>query len=113
MPTYDDYLNVIKKERQYVDVKEYSHNIISLELRMVAEKFGLAKANAIIQDAKLDELGWQQTGFTDDKKYSSVKQELLGYFYKHQYEYDYYPAYDRHKEYDFDGDWEWCYSKSD
>ena len=110
MKDYDYYFNKIKYERQYVDVKPYSHNIISLELQIVSEKFGQAKANTIIRELKLDELGWQQTGFTEDEHYASVKQELFGVFYKNQYKYNYYPSYDRDKEYDYDGDWEWCYS---
>ena len=33
----------------------------------------------------------------------SVIQELLEYFYYHQYEHDYYPMYDMHTEFDMEG----------
>ena len=36
----------IEKEVEFVDVKPYSHNIISYILRTISEKFGYNKANA-------------------------------------------------------------------
>ena len=45
-----------------------------------------------------------------------VHQGLLEFIYYHQYdEFDdrcfNYPSLDRWKEFDWDGDWEWCYNK--
>ena len=33
-------INKIKEEIPYVDIKPYSHNIISLELRILGENYG-------------------------------------------------------------------------
>ena len=37
------------------------------------------------------------------KQKQTVLQELLEYFYYHQYEHEYYPAYDMVTEYDYNG----------
>ena len=58
-------LNEIKikilEEIPFIDIKPFSHNIISLELRIIAEEYGQDVANKIIQDYKLDERGWHTT----------------------------------------------------
>ena len=59
--TLDEMKQTIKNEIPYVDVKPFSHNIISLELRMISEKFGQDVANQTIKDLKLDTLAWQAT----------------------------------------------------
>lgn len=41
-----------------VDKKPYSHNIISLALRSIAEDYGVEEANAAIEDHHLEKLGW-------------------------------------------------------
>ena len=48
----------ILEERKYVDIKPYSHNLISLYLKQYAELEGHDKTNQLIIDLKLDELGW-------------------------------------------------------
>ena len=50
----------IKKEVKFVDVKPYSHNIISLILRTISEEFGYNKANEAIAKFELTPLGWQK-----------------------------------------------------
>jgi len=40
------------------DVKSYSHNIIALALKQIAEEFGDDEANKAIVDFKLEQLGW-------------------------------------------------------
>lgn len=50
----------IKKEVRSVGIKPYSHNIISLGLRLIAEGFGKAEANRAIRDFKLDKKGWSE-----------------------------------------------------
>lgn len=55
--TLKDYQNTIKRERRFVDLKPYSHNIISLTLRIIAEKFGKDEANKTIRLCNLKELG--------------------------------------------------------
>ena len=48
----------IKNEIPYIDIKTFSHNIISLELRLVSEQFGQDVANQLIKDFGLDTKGW-------------------------------------------------------
>jgi hypothetical protein len=50
----------IKREAPYVDVKPYSHNIISLVLSAIAKEYGQAEANRAIEDFGLEELGWNK-----------------------------------------------------
>eukprot|EP01050_Picozoa_sp_SAG11_P011666 SAG11_NODE_1252_length_5386_cov_29.101759_4_plen_69_part_00 len=50
--------NKIKKEIPYIDIKSYSHNIISLTLNIMSEEFGEEKANETIVKLGLDKLGW-------------------------------------------------------
>ena len=47
-------------EREWVDIKPYSHNIISLTLRVVASKYGQEEANKLIDECELEILGWKK-----------------------------------------------------
>ncbi len=47
-------------EIKYLDIREHSHHIISLELRMIANEFGTVEANRTIRDYGLDKLGWSE-----------------------------------------------------
>lgn len=58
--TLKDWLAVIEHEVPYVDVKPYSHNIISLALQAIARQWGQKKANKAIKDFELDVLGWHE-----------------------------------------------------
>ena len=51
----------IYKEIPFVDIKPYSHNIISLNLRILADKFGDEEAIKLIENSKLKDLGWADT----------------------------------------------------
>eukprot|EP01043_Picozoa_sp_COSAG02_P079592 COSAG02_NODE_18498_length_935_cov_0.991627_1_plen_82_part_00 len=57
-------LNTIKTkilhEIPYIDIKPFSHNIISLELRLISEKYGIHTANQVIEDFALDVKGWHK-----------------------------------------------------
>ena len=55
----NEYRSKILKEIPMVDVKPYSHNIISLLLRGVCEKFGDDESDAIIRQYGLDKMGWE------------------------------------------------------
>ena len=48
----------ILREIPYIGVKEYSHNIIALQLGLISEKYGIATSNQLIKDFKLDTKGW-------------------------------------------------------
>ena len=58
--TLEDFRDTIKKERRFVGKKPYSHNIISLTLRIIAEKFGKDEANKTIRICELKKLGWSE-----------------------------------------------------
>ena len=58
----------IKKERKWVDIKPYSHNIISLYLHAIDElEIEGVSGNDIIRKYNLTELGWE---ITDDEEQS-------------------------------------------
>ena len=50
----------IEEEVEFVDIKQYSHNIISINLRIIAEEFGYNKANETIDEFALVSLGWKK-----------------------------------------------------
>ena len=50
----------IKKEIPYVDLKPFSHNIISIGLMIIAKEYGKEEANKTIRDFNLKELGWRE-----------------------------------------------------
>ena len=50
----------IADEVPYVDLKPYSHNIISLTLRHIGQTWGKEEANKIIDKYKLTRLGWRK-----------------------------------------------------
>lgn len=56
--TLSELIKAIKAEIPYVDRKPYSHNIISLNLRMIDADFGMKAANRVIRDLGLNRLGW-------------------------------------------------------
>ena len=56
----------IKNEIRHVDMKEYSHNIISWTLCIISQEFGYNKANEAIDKFNLKRLGWSHE--THDKK---------------------------------------------
>lgn len=57
--TYKEYKDAIANHVEEIDYKPYSHNLISLMLGSVAKKWGKDKANKIIKELKLEELGWR------------------------------------------------------
>jgi hypothetical protein len=50
----------IDDEVEFVDVKPYSHNIISLTLSIIAKQFGKEAANNAIEDYGLEKYGWKK-----------------------------------------------------
>lgn len=57
--TLDDWRDVIESNVEYVDIKPYSHNIISIALQAIDKQFGKKEANQAIEDFELDALGWK------------------------------------------------------
>lgn len=58
--TLQELRSKIRSERKFVDVKPYSHNIVSLALQRIANKFGQAEANKAVRDFQLARLGWRE-----------------------------------------------------
>jgi hypothetical protein len=58
--TLQDYRDTIKREAKDIGLKPYSHNIISMSLRIIADKFGKDKANETIRICRLKRLGWSE-----------------------------------------------------
>jgi len=50
----------IADEAPYVGSRPYSHNIIALLLRQIANAHGQPVANQAIEDYDLEELGWSK-----------------------------------------------------
>ena len=50
--------NKINKEIDFVDIKPFSHNIISLTLRQIEEHYGKEQVLHIIRTTDLKEIGW-------------------------------------------------------
>ena len=56
--TKEEIIATIKKEIPFVDIKPFSHNIISLELRLLEEVAGEEVVVDLINSTKLKDLGW-------------------------------------------------------
>ncbi|MAB50954.1 hypothetical protein [Marinobacter sp.] len=56
-----DHKNKIMEEIPFIDIKPYSHTIISLRLKMIYDEFGSDVANETIEEFRLDELGWEKS----------------------------------------------------
>ena len=50
----------VEQEVEYVGIKPYSHNLVSLGLGQIAEEFGNAEANKVIEINSLESLGWSK-----------------------------------------------------
>jgi hypothetical protein len=58
--TLDELKERILEEAEYVDIRPYSHNIISLYLREIDKRFGKKITNEIIEECELEILGWHK-----------------------------------------------------
>jgi len=56
--TKEQIIEKIKQEIPFIDVKPFSHNIISLELRLLEEKFGEEEVYNLINSTDLKYKGW-------------------------------------------------------
>lgn len=70
--TLEDWRDVIEREVEFVDVKPYSHNIISIALSAIKKDHGKDKANKAMEDFGLESLGW--------RKVSNMKKKSDGDF---------------------------------
>jgi hypothetical protein len=60
MMTLEELQARVNEEKEYVGIKQYSHNIVSLLLQETASRFGKAEANRIIEEEELEVLGWHK-----------------------------------------------------
>ena len=62
MTKLKEYEQRIKTERKWVDIKPYSHNIITLSLKAIHDlEIEGVSANDVISKYKLEILGWERT----------------------------------------------------
>jgi hypothetical protein len=59
---YQSAYEKIEECLETLDLKPYSANIISLRLASVARKLGKSKADQLIDDFGLEQLGWKKGG---------------------------------------------------
>ena len=57
----NDAVKIIQREKDYVDLKKFSHNIIMLELQSLRDiyHFSPHQINKVIADNQLDKKGWR------------------------------------------------------
>ena len=60
MKTLSQLKKEIKKEIPFVNIKPFSHNIISMGLRIVADEYGKEEANKIVRDFNLSRIGYEE-----------------------------------------------------
>ena len=58
--TIEELKQIIREEKPFVDLKPYSHNIISLTLQQIAKEYGYDAANNIIKELELEKKGWRK-----------------------------------------------------
>ena len=57
----------IEDEMEFVGIKPYSHNLISLRLSHIASLGGVKEANRVIGELGLEDLGWRKVSENDTK----------------------------------------------
>ena len=60
MKSLEELRTQIEKEVSYVDLKPFSHNIISLCLQMIMNDYGKEEANKAVKELGLKRLGWRE-----------------------------------------------------
>jgi len=58
--TLEELRDQIEDEAPFVDIRGYSHNIISCCLRMIDKNHGTEAANQAIRDFDLEQKGWKE-----------------------------------------------------
>ena len=64
MTDFNELLVKIFSELPYVNIKPFSHNIISITLLIIEKEFGEQKVIDAIKICKLDEIGWVMPNLT-------------------------------------------------
>ena len=58
--TLDEMRAELVLEAQFVDLKPYSHNLVTMMLQDIAKKYGNKEANQAIDDFGLVDKGWKR-----------------------------------------------------
>ena len=53
-----EHISIIKQEIPFIDIKTYSHNIISMELNIINSIYGTDITDAVILFLNLNDKGW-------------------------------------------------------
>ena len=69
----EQWKQTIRQQVHYVDVKPYSHNIISLALKEIDDLFGATVVNEVIEEFNLEKLGWDKADCESDNNFDSKK----------------------------------------
>ena len=51
---------IIERERDFIGIKPYSHNIISLVLLQISKEYSREEANKCIDEFELEKHGWKK-----------------------------------------------------
>lgn len=51
---------IIEREKDYIGIKPYSHNIISLVLLQISQEYNKEEANKCIDEFELQKHGWKK-----------------------------------------------------
>lgn len=51
---------IIQREKDFIGIKPYSHNIISLVLLQISQEYGKEEANKCIDEFELSKHGWKK-----------------------------------------------------
>jgi hypothetical protein len=58
--TLQELKKIIEREKDFIGIKPYSHNIISLILLQISQEYGKDKANKCIDEFELFKHGWKK-----------------------------------------------------
>lgn len=56
--TKEQLINDILREKDNIGMKPYSHNIVSIKLKMLEEYFGSEEVEKIVRESDLKYMGW-------------------------------------------------------
>lgn len=58
--TLQELKEIIEREKDYIGIKPYSHNIISLVLLQISQEYNKEEANKCIDEFELQKHGWKK-----------------------------------------------------
>ena len=58
--TLQELKEIIEREKDFIGIKPYSHNIISLVLLQISQEYNKKEANKCIDEFELERHGWKK-----------------------------------------------------